>query len=166
MIYKDSANLELQQLYQYMKKEFKSIVYSFCKFSIVLFNSSTIIFTHSSASLSNLKESLADTSNPSKISLTATVPATSIPLFARILFTQPLGHPLTATIGYFLSISSFFPSMSAEVEPMQMDITFSFSFLQSPTATRDTNPFGLMPLHGAKAILSTIISPWKIFIIV
>jgi hypothetical protein len=55
--------------------------------------------------------------------------------------------------------------MSAEVEPMQMDITFSFSFLQSPTATRDTNPLGLMPLQGAKAILSAIISPWKIFII-
>ena len=75
------------------------------------------------------------------------------------LLTQLFGHPLTATIGYFLSISLFLPSISAEVEPIQIDITFPFSFFQSPTATRDTKPLGLIPLHGASAILSAITSP-------
>ena len=37
MIYKDSANLELQQLYQYMKKEFKSIAsVNFLLFYLIL----------------------------------------------------------------------------------------------------------------------------------
>ena len=120
-------------------------------------NSLLIIFTHSSASSSSLKGSVAQMLWLFKTSLALMVLATLMPLFSKIVFTHLFQHPLMAIMGYFLSIGVFLFSISADVEPMQRDIAFSFSFLKSPTATRHTSPLGLMPLQGARAYFFMII---------